>query len=201
MAFIPFPVGTCEVILNLLYDTNPGQNTLGLATIDGSPLTASEGELIAAAIGAWWSTNCKAKCMVGTILTNVLVNDLTSESGWQASYTAGTAGTVTGDPAPNNAAVVVKFLSGLRGRSYRGRNFFGGVPGNVLAANNLWTTVFAASVGAAYVALNPALLSLNVEHVILSRYEAKAPRSTGHVQPVVSYVADTHIGSMRGRLS
>jgi len=201
MAFIPFPTGAAEILINFSLLGIPAQMTVGIASTSGDALTGSDGAIIAAAVGSWWNANMKAKVHPTCIQTTVIVNDLTSESGWTAEYTNNTPGTNVGEPLPAQSAMVVTFLTGIRGRSYRGRNYVPGITQAEIANVNQWSAGTVTAVGAAYVLLQTALVAAGVNHVVLSRFLAGVPRALGHTQIVESYVAKTLIATQRRRLT
>lgn len=200
MAFIPFPTGTAEVLCNLLLNTVPAQVTMG-ATFNAGAATASDGSVLATAIINWWTTYMKPQVTSICTLANVTVNDLTSSAGWQSALTAAVAGTHTGNPVPNNAAMTVTFETAQRGRSQRGRIYVPGLADSILQDERNWNSTILASMLTAMNALGTAITAAGWTHVVLSRYHNNLPRTTGQTTAVVTYRPNALIATQRGRLT
>ena len=110
------------------------------------------------------------------------------------------AGTASGPAAPNNVALCMSLRTGIRGRSFRGRNYIPGIPRDLITEN----TVGAGSVTAYEDAYN-GLIGLGGDdgwqQVIVSRFSGGAPRTTGVTTPVTAaFVVDPTVDSQRRRL-
>ena len=107
---------------------------------------------------------------------------------------------------PGNVAVAIKFLTGLTGRSFRGRNYIAGWPEPHVTGNSLDTTHVPTWVGA-FEALASYLVGLAANHVVVSLFSGvdsngdPIPRSSGVTTPVTNYDLDTDVDSMRKRLN
>ena len=109
-------------------------------------------------------------------------------------------GAATGGFVSSRAAVVVSLLTGLRGRSYRGRMFIP-TPTDVSAENGRLT----ATAATAYAAVVRSLLTENVPNASgfeMGVYSRKLSKDQG--TPVVTKITDiavrTVLGSIRGRV-
>lgn len=198
--FVPFPVGTVETHLHFLYDGIPGENVNGWKTTDGSPLTPGNGATIATDLFTWWNGD-RAQFPSSTVFVGVTVIDLTSESGWVVNSTGSIPGTNIGVAVPNNAAMVATLQTGIRGRSYRGRNYVGGLPTSFLADQKLWT-------GAAVLAVDTVWDNLAgmsslplLQMAVLSRVDAGVRRTLGHAQGVTNIRINFPVYTLKGRLT
>jgi hypothetical protein len=106
---------------------------------------------------------------------------------------------------PTNVTVAVKFLTGLTGRSNRGRNYYIGLNTTAVTGDSL-TTGLDALILDIYNSLGSYLVDLAADHVVASLYSGvdssgrPIPRTTGVTHTVVTYAMDTALDSMRRRL-
>lgn len=106
---------------------------------------------------------------------------------------------------PSNVTAALKFLTGLTGRSNRGRNFLVGIPAQA-TTGDLVNSASSAEWVAAYNALADYLVDLGADHVVASLYSGvdsagkPIPRSAGVVHSVTAYAMDLALDSMRRRL-
>lgn len=131
----------------------------------------------------------------GTLLT--LPNDLTGT----AAFTGGSGqGGASLPQLSNNVSLAVQHNTGLSGRSARGRTFWpvfstGDVVGNDVLQLRIDLILDA------FAQMRADLLTSNLQHVVLSRWTAKALRPVGISFDVTGYtVKDTTVDSMRRRL-
>lgn len=84
---------------------------------------------IAAAFKSWWSTSMRSRCSSTWSLVQVYVLDVDSAVGTSLNYVSGLplAGTGSATPAAQNAAAIITWNTGSRGRSFRGRTFVAGM--------------------------------------------------------------------------
>jgi len=111
-------------------------------------------------------------------------------------------GLQTGDPMPNNAALVMSEHTGLRGRSYRGRIYVGGIAESNSLGNEVLSTLRDAHVTrwSQLIVFVTAPLSPDVVLVVLSYFSAGAVRSSPVATPVTTITANTRIDTMRQRM-
>lgn len=202
MAFIPVPntvkcdvIGQIfgQIISNTLY-FSPGEEVLPSVVIE-----------LAGAVADWATTRLCAVLSEDYSFLRVEATDITEEG--LASFTsvdgAGTPGSDPDPAAPAGTCVAVSFRTGLGGRSYRGRNYVSGIS-KVSCIGNQCATTKADDIVAQYALLNDdiqAVLPL-MQHVVASRYHLNAPRVTGIVTPVLTYLVTNYdIDSQRRRLT
>jgi len=200
MAFIPFPAGTAEVLLNYTYDGIAGQNVFGAAKTTVAPWLYTELVQLTSDFFTWWNTNLKAKLPASTVLQNITAYDLEEEFGTIVVDPVVTPGSNAGTAVANQVAMVVTLQSNTRGRSFRGRCFISGLPTSALADQKLWASAQCTSMNSAFQALNTVLATHNTFHAILSREFGGHPRTEGNVVQVVSYNARVQVATQRRRL-
>lgn len=149
----------------------------------------------------WWAT--MRACISNRMLhEEVYFVDLTSETAGVQTRPAfeNPGGALTEEAVPNNAAFCITHRTALRGRSYRGRTYVGGlgnsqVDGNVVVPFAVTNTVLA------FNATRETLAADNVTFMIVSRYHNGAPRVGGLRTPVsLSLAIDNVVDSQRRRL-
>jgi hypothetical protein len=113
---------------------------------------------------------------------------------------ATTAGTLAGNVLSAQAAMVTTFVTALRGRSYRGRQFLGGRVHGDLLTTSAWTAARQAAVHTMYTNLPAAVGAVGWTHVILSRQLNNVRRVVGVSTPVVDYLTKVAIATQRKRL-
>jgi hypothetical protein len=103
----------------------------------------------AAILGRFTSSGLKALCATTTSLISAGIRDVRAANQVEyVSVAAAVAGTGAGNPLPNEVAACVTLRTALAGKSYRGRNYFGGF---IVGEND--------AAGAIVAALNTALVS------------------------------------------
>lgn len=111
------------------------------------------------------------------------------------------AGTITGNAATSQVAVVNTLQTGNRGRSYRGRNYWPGVPFSYLVDDS---TITPAAVLSWDVFIDDfiAFMSSNTTPiVVISRHADHAPRVAGVMTPVLDCRAEAKLGTQRRRVA
>lgn len=138
----------------------------------------------------WVGTSVYAKGLTTAIDVQALNGDIN-----------GLTGTYPSEGAPGNVTIAIKRLSGLTGRSSRGRIYWQALPMGVLVNN----TVSAAAVLRyidAIEAVDAAAVALGWTPVIVSRQQAGVVLTTGITYPIVTWqVDDVNIDSQRRRLA
>jgi len=199
MPFVTFPSGTMEVFLQFLINGIPGEIGIGVLKTSGAA-TATDGSTICTAVAAWWNATAKPGFVASTVLNNVKAIDLTSSIGWQYTLSVGVAGTNAGIANPNQVSMVVKLLTGLRGRSYHGRVYLPGLPTTALFSTIQWTTAAQTTYPGYLATLDTTLAASSYAVSVLSRVYNGAPRGTGVVTRVTAYDANPRIATQRRRL-
>lgn len=101
---------------------------------------------------------------------------------------------------PLNVTVATTFITGLRGRSYRGRAYWIGITEDMTNYNNL-TTDATVAIEAAYAALQALVIGTEeADLAIVSRVSDKTPRTVGVATQVIQVKTDNVLDSMRRRL-
>lgn len=102
---------------------------------------------------------------------------------------------------PSSNCLTVTFLTNVRGRSWRGRNYVSGIPSSS-SDDNAVTEAWADALVGAYNALNTYVSEVACQHVIVSHYSGGLPRNSGVTVPVTGYrYHDLNIDSQRRRLN
>ena len=164
---------------------------------------AVEMTILAAALAVEWSATAKGQLGSGHRLTDITVTGLRAEGDDQVVYTIGFPidSTVVSESMPGNVAFCCKLLTGHRGRSYRGRWYWGGIPTSVVTHNAIDDTP-AGNLRTALAGLRAAANILGWEVVIISRVSEGAPRDPPIWTEVTSVAyTDTNLDSMRRRLA
>lgn len=199
VAFIPVP-DAVEVVLRFTWGGQVVAITLSFKGI--APATVTTLTAIAGAVITWWQTNMRALTVTGVTLNSVSATALDSASapGIVVPVTTSNVGTAAGSSSSNNVTLATTFLTALRGRSYRGRNYFVGMSVNNLANSIQANASFGTALQAAYVALGTAAAAAGFDWVVVSRYTANAPRVTGVSTVVTGVQQELYIDSQRRRL-
>jgi len=207
MPFVPV-ANTVMVEIRYLLDLQHIENTLYFESA-GAPTPATITQLINAVEG-WWIANLKPLIPTAVTLVEFVGTDLTTASGPQVTLppVGPQAGSVADPVLPNNVTIAISFRTGLRGRSFRGRNYHPALWETGVISNTLQNTIVAA-IQAAYNALivDAAVIAAGFTWVVVSRFSGvdangdPIPRAAGVTTPVLSaLIVDPTIDSMRRRL-
>lgn len=206
MPFIPVE-NVALIECRMLYDSQKVENTLYCLNAGGWD-TASLTE-VATEVKDWWAASYSQLCSVEVSLREVIATDLTSETAGQAAVDgAGAVGAVGGGGMPSNVSLAVSFRTGLRGRSFRGRNYVVGIGGTFQEGINELDEDFIANVATQYNNLLTDVFTGDFVWVVVSRFSGvdpdthkPIPRDAGVATPVVvALVVDNTIDSQRRRL-
>jgi hypothetical protein len=93
---------------------------------------------IAAVFEQWWDVALRTLLMNDMSCTDIAVLDLADPTGVSIEYNTGLPlnGTKSGDPAGAQVAAIVTLRSDLRGRRFRGRKYFPGIPSSSINAGD-----------------------------------------------------------------
>lgn len=148
-----------------------------------------------------YNTTIRLGQCASTALVKILCRDLTDETSPGIEYAAGlplTGGSA--DPGmPMNVTVAVKWLTGLRGRSYRGRSYHVGIP----AAQCSLSTVVPASLAALVIDYDNWRTfpqGINQQMVVISTRHNKVARNPGVWTAITGVSIDGTLDSQRRRL-
>lgn len=115
------------------------------------------------------------------------------------------SGTHVGDAMPNNVTFSVKKISGLTGRSARGRTYWIGVPRTELTAadENVIEAAYVAEMITSVDSIRSAIGGVGTWNpVLVSRFTGGAARSVGITFPWIGTVSvNNRVDTQRGRLS
>lgn len=174
-------------VYNVLYDSAPD-----LATMN----TLAEDFI------SWWTTYLQPVVTSNASLVAVDLTLLTTDEGLAITYGTGlpqAGGNTTGQTAPNNVTVAVKWSTILRGRSNRGRTFHIGLQSLQYDQSTLTVAAHGVLV-AAYMAL---LTTINVTGrnlCVVSKYTGGAARPAAVRTPITTVSIDLALDSQRRRL-
>jgi len=200
MAFIPVP-NTAKVTLQWILSGQTIEITLSFTR--GSGWDTPGLALLAQDVKDWFTGAIRSLLTSNIVLVNVNATDQSSASGpsYDLPVSSGGSGTAGGSPQSNNVTAAVKFITALRGRSFRGRNYWPSLSNSQVGSSIDVTSGFQAAVVAAYATLSSYLTISGGEHVVVSRFHNGAARGVGVTTPVTAYAMDSSIDSQRRRLS
>jgi hypothetical protein len=199
MAFIPVP-DTAKVAVNCTQD---GQDLVSVFHFSkpGGYTTAAELTTLADNVAAAWGDHMVDIWADGVQGRSVTAVDLSVEggAGVEVSFTDLASNDFPG--MPTNVTIAVKWITGLTGRSNRGRTYHIGLRAAHIDGNQL-TTIAAGEIEATWNAIFDQLTLGGDPMVVASLYHDNAPRVTGVTTPIVGAVlADINLDSQRRRLT
>lgn len=161
----------------------------------------TEMSLLAGYFKSWFDSNKKASTASTCSLQLIRVTDLTTETSPGIEYTTGLpiAGTSADPGAPSNVTLAVKWTTGLRGRSYRGRTYIPGMTASVFTGNTI-SGGNATALTTIYAGLITNMLA-PWELVVVSLMHDGAWRSVATVTPISGASVDIYADSQRRRLT
>lgn len=167
--------------------------------------TESELITLAEAVRDWWIQNMATLTANACTLDRVDATDLSDQFGPKIvlPVTPPSPGLEASGPLPGNGTFCTTFTTGLRGRAFRGRNFFVGLAEGFTTGNQV-SNAFATTLRGVYDALNiPATLPAGVSWVVVTRVvNGVVQMPTALTNFVVSVThADLNIDSQRRRLT
>jgi len=178
-----------QIVENVMhYQTDPAPDAVELAAFAAQWLTQ-------------WQASVRATQPTNVSLNTIKVTSLDSEFAPGIEYTVGLplAGTATGVGLPNNVTVAVRYLTALRGRSYRGRLFHIGIRNTDTLLNQV-TTTFQTNLRAAYVVMLNVATTQSYFQGVLSRYQGGVLRPEGEFTDITSVQVERTLDSQRRRL-
>lgn len=199
MPFLPTPDGI-KVVVNQSLAQQEVVNVLHVRATGAHDQAALAS--IAAAVRDIWASALMPNLSSQLQLLNVTATDIEVEGGAQAVAVPAEAefGGQTGDPLPNNCALVVTLRTARVGRSYRGRVYLAGLSETLTIGNNV-TQAMATNVQNAFNQLAVGLEALGAGLAVLSRRNQGQPRAAGVLTLVTAVeVRNTRVDSQRRRL-
>lgn len=179
-----------EVTENTLYFRKPNAYTLADLTD------------LATKLRTWWTTLMQPAISNACALTSIKCTSLNDQTGPQFILTAGlpAAGADPSDAVPNNSAFVVTFRTALIGRSFRGRNYIGGIPETVVDTSRILPAT-ATYFRDAYAGIPGIVTAAHLWVVVSRTVNGVIQMPTALTNPVISVdVVDTVMDSQRRRL-
>lgn len=199
MPFVPLP-NTVRAELIFSWDGQQVENVYHIKT----PNLINEAELddIRDVLYLWWSTYGNVFQSNTVNFLKFVLSDASDQYGVSKEYAPGVIHTGAHGgtpPLPNNVSIAIKWNTGLRGRSYRGRTFHVGLCEGFVIGNSMEATVLAGLISQ-YTQLVSSLDGSGRQLVVASKFQGNAPRVTGVVTPILTVTCDGVIDSQRRRL-
>lgn len=204
MPFVPIPT-TAQVVMLFSTAGDFAENVFYVSSPEAA-WTSDSLMTLANVFKTWDSAHLSTVRAAGAALTQVKCRDMTVESGPEASLIVAPSqnGTVNGGAMPDNVTLAVKWLTGVAGRSHRGRTYHVGMPKAWQDTNtDSIPGVQANLIVDAYNALITAVDATAGQILVqVSRQENKVPLSPANTHPInMAAVADLHFDSQRRRLA
>jgi hypothetical protein len=200
MAFIPVPTAA-EVVIESTLLGQPVINVLNFKLNAGGNYTTATLTSLANIFLITFPATMGANFSDQLDLVEVRATDLSSASGPVVSLSPATPayGVLTSPPLPGMVAVVITHRTASRGRSFRGRTYFGGLVEEDVTGNNVVAGRIASLLSNWAAVLSEAEAEGH-QFGIVSRYTNNAPRTTGIITPVTSSAfRNTTVDSQRRR--
>lgn len=200
MAFIPVPnTAMAELVFDWRGQTV--ENTLWFENV--LPFGTTDLDLLITGLIDWWTTELRVQMTGDVILKTVRATAMDSSTAPSSEFSpsSGNVGTAAGASVENAITWALQFKTALRGRSFRGRNYFIGIPESVRVSGNYLQASYAFALVGSYAQLmNATYVGSNV-WVVVSRFTGGAARSAGVTTPVTSVgYADLVLDVQRRRL-
>lgn len=200
MSFQPVPDGI-QITMN--YVSNLGtvaQNRYFVS--DGTSPSPTNIELATETFNTWWAENLRAATNASWTLNNITGRGMDTEFGLEIINTTDLpeAGSGTGAAAAFQVSATITWLTGLVGRSFRGRTYFVGMAAAQALGNHLDSS-FQAGIQTAFDALLELLDTAGFELGVVSFVSAGVPRTDGLFTPVTSARVNSQVHTQRRRLS
>jgi hypothetical protein len=169
---------------------------------NGLPFAVADLQTIASEFKQWWATSLRSSVSSQLTLAKIEVVATDSQTAPAIVYTtdlplSGTAATF--GPMPNNVTVAMKWSTGLRGRSYRGRTYHLGLCEDQVVGNEVNGTFLAGLIASYADLLGHVNIGANTLCVV-SRFHNNSARVSGVATDILSVSADPVIDSQRRRL-
>lgn len=149
----------------------------------------------------WYVDNIKAKQPSTCSLNKIIATSLHTQVSPKIEYVSGLpiTGTGTGTPLPGNVTVAVKWVTGNRGRSARGRTFHIGLCEEQVTGNLLDETFYTALL-TAYENLLPVVNNSSKSLRVVSLWHNKVRLAAGVTYPITGCSINSTIDTQRRRL-
>ncbi len=201
MAFVPV-ADTVLAELRFDYFGQKIENTLYFRKLGGSSVAQAIGLMNDLLV--WWTTLLSNYLSEDISLRELNVTDLSSVSGYSVSQAAPTpnpTGQIVAAGLPGNVALCASFRTPNRGRSFRGRNYVAGLAETNVIGNTVDSSIVAGVLGS-YQGIPSSIVTSAWDWVVVSRFNAGAPRVAGIATDITSVViVDDFVDSQRRRLT
>lgn len=199
MAFVPVPNAAR---FELVY-THNGIKCENVFHLESAITTWTESDLTdsAANFKNWWDVNIKPIVHSTTSLDKIIGTSLNTQISPKIEYVAGLPidGTGTGNPMPGNVTVAVKWTTGNRGRSARGRSYHVGLM-EAQCTGNLIDESFYTTLLSAYQSLTPIVNNSAKTLRVVSLWHNKVKREQGATYVISGCSIETTLDTQRRRL-
>lgn len=200
MPFVP----VADTLMAELRFISQGQKIENTLYFQGSAgVSSSLASDLGDALISWWDTQFQPITSDTMSLVEVFVTDLTTDTSFTVSDTAGLplTGASTTEALPANVAHCVSFRTAQRGRSARGRNYVAGMTEADTNGSLISSTIVADHVTAYTILLGAGAFVPGLEWVVVSRFHNGAPRVAGLAIPITNVLSvDAVVDSQRRRL-
>jgi hypothetical protein len=169
----------------------------------GGGLAVADADRIQTVFSTWWNTNARPQVSISTSLVLMVFDALDAAASLHKEYTTGwTAVGSNGSAAlPGGSTTSIKLATGTRGRSYRGRIYWPGLPAANVTAG-LISTAYRDALATAVNALRTSLAAdVASDKLVVVSYCANGVwRTTGVATEITSASGHTLVDSQRRRL-
>jgi len=198
LPYIPFP-DCIDVVLKFTQQSIPWFVTMGFKS--AVPVNSTILANLYAALDGWMTSDGAALVSSNCSIDGVKLTDLTTVSGvvYNNVFTAG-AGTRAGNVLPAQASMCVSLATNLRGRSYRGRNYWSGRVFGDQQTVTTWTSAAVTAFHTAYINLAAQTAAVGFTLSVLSRQNGGVRRTVGVDTAVTNISAKTQMATQRKRL-
>lgn len=199
MAFIPTPNCTRTDIL-FMYEGQQDHNVIWCQW--PAPATQAQREGLNTAIRDWWTASGKAMSTQGYVLSQITTVNQDADNAPSSTLVVspGIAGSAGTSGLPANTALCATLRTALRGRSYRGRMYLGGMDVTKRDQPSTTTTVFIGQVIVMLNALRDAITAAGAIWVVVSKVHNLVKRSSGVATALDAISIDSVFDSQRRRL-
>lgn len=154
------------------------------------------------AFQTWWVEDYANNSSTALSLVKIIARSLESQTAPAIEYTAALpdAGADTSEALPANAAAVIKWTTGIPGRSFRGRTYLMGLTVAMVEGNSLISS-YVTALQTMGINLLDILNATDYELVVVSKWSYGNARTQGLVTPITSAFVDPFVDSQRRRLT
>jgi hypothetical protein len=196
--FVPVPLAA-QVEMRFTQQGQKVENVFHVSTPLG-PVPADY-DTIGGLFASWFTATQASEVSNGLTLHSVIVRDMAVQNGLAVEHTTGlpASGLDASAQPPMNVTLAVKWVTGLSGRSFRGRTFHLGVV-NTQFANSTANGALITSLHNTYNLLRTNLASAGFPLVVVSKFSNKLPRVAGLKTLITDNAIDSTMDSQRRRL-